>query len=401
MSLKQLVHRDSQMGGDLGTMVHGSIPSTNIEYVESFEDIYLPTSGQYTSGSVLTWQINGVDSYTALDKSYVNVYGYWQAQGNVTNYTNAGATGSPGSALTLANIPFSVVPGFPDTGLFGQQQLFINNQQVSPNRSGDPWIQFFAKIGLNSNVSDESSKPNSLEYLVNTNLATFADVGERLDTLDSPGTAQLTIDGPVGVPIPAAYGENTPPLVNTWYMASAAAPNDTYVNQPLGGLKATHTAVWAGSDGYNLGAQERYNRIISDIQEANGEDITNGLGQTHKGLIQYKYTPQLGAWNLVKLLPDRCDLRLQLTINDAGFYCIGRPFVTSTQGSAAGTGSPADFGFTSPGGTDYCGIDYLSQNGSPIIQFVITRAELVLHRVVLTELTKQQNNLAMLEKPYQ
>ena len=312
--MSQLIHASSQLGGALENMPHGGVPSTNVEVVGSYDDIYLPTSNNFGVGQVVTFQVAGVSDYTDLSKSYVVCTGWWQSTGT----TGAGA-------VNIQDAAFTVVPGWPDSGLFQFQNLYYNGQKVSPARGGDQYIQFVNKALMRRDAGYESDN-RSTHYI-----QSMQDEDYSLYTLDDSNANAL------------------PPT----------AADATTVVQPF----STASAALAAAVG--RGAQARYNRIIKDVAAAGGTLASTG---TATALCQYMYRPELGAWNLGKHLPDRVAMQLELTVADPSFY-------VQASTTAAGTIHSA--------------------------QFNITKMELVLHHVKYRREVIDQNNVAMLEKPYE
>lgn len=253
--MTHLVHEKSQLGGSLATLPHAGIRPTQVDVMESYEEILLPiTSNNYTAGQVVTFQVQPQQDYISLKSSYVRIRGNW------LDYAGAAVTVTDQSA-PVVNFP---------AALFSSVQLFMNESQVSPNRTGDPWISFVDRLLLKREGANENASHTGPLYTFNAGgpalILTQSDVDEglTLDQLDTAGYAALP-------------------------------PNNT---------------IDSVGNPYNNGANMRAGKVFDDVTTA-----ATGLG-----LSEYIYQPCVGAWQVDKYIPDRISLRLNLQIAQRGFY---------------------------------------------------------------------------------
>ena len=281
-------------------MPHGPIPSTNVEVVESYDDVYLPISTGFNAGDVVQFQVAQTGMYTDLSKSYVLCTGNWQTFG--------------GSVFAVVNSGLS--PGFPNTGLFGRQELYYNGGKISPSRDGDQYIQFLHKLLLRKEAGFESDVRGVYAS------QQLPDQDVSIDCLDDPGSIFATLP--------------------------AAGTAGGYAPTPY-------------TSGDNIGALMRRDRVLFDIVQSG----TAAGTETASNAVQYMYRPEIGGWSdLKKYLPDRVAIDLQLTVN-----------------------APTAYGY--------------AQTEAQLFQFVFSKIELILHHVKLRKEVVDQNNLAMLEKPWE
>lgn len=353
--MSQLVHEASQLGGALELQPHSGVPHTQFEIEDIQEDILLPTVADvnaFTPGNVITFQIPGYSMYTDLKKSYVRIRGNWKRHIN----------GAPSTTVTTISQADNCGPlcGFPYT-LFSATNLYYNGARVSPGRGGDIFLCFIDRIMLKRTSGSENMAHNAYgSFLINnqitgTNIVlnagiTVANTQVGTSTVYNFLT-QTSALGATAAAFPYLSGtadvclhQSLDQLDDWQYYQSGSC---------IRGVDGFPTTTAA--DGYgNYGADQRaQSALLNDTPGSDGD----GLG------LEYMYVPCLGGWDIDKLLPDRVEIRLELTVANYG---------ANINSNMAGL----------------------------IWQFQIQYAELILHHVKLNQRVLEQNSLMMIERPF-
>lgn len=342
--MSQLVHEASQLGGALELQPHSGVPHTQFEIEDIQEDILLPTvssPASFTPGNVITFQIPGYSMYSDLKKSYVRIRGNWLGHVN-------GQPSTTTQPITQVddNGPLC---GFPYT-LFSATNLYYNGARVSPGRGGDIFLCFLDRIMLKRTSGSENMAHNAYGAFLSTNTIAMFTVVNAITASNST----IAVDTVTS----ALAGTNSNPTLQI--------TGDVCLNQSLDQLDdwqyyqrgSSLTGISGFGPGLdifgNYGADQRAQAaLLNDTPGTDGD----GLG------LEYMYCPCLGGWDIDKLLPDRVEIRLELTVANYGAN------INSSM-----------TGFT--------------------WQFQIQQIELILHHVKLNQRVLEQNSLAMIERPF-
>ncbi len=323
----QLIHESSQLGGGLEVSPVANLPTTQTEKVASFESVYLADVASYDAGAVVSFTIPQTSTYTDLSKSYVRVRGVFEVRNATATATFVSFPTATISGTT--NTSYSVAKSFPNP-LFSAVDFYLNGAKISPSRGNDPVIHYLDRNLLGNDVS-----------------------------------RKVCLNGY------SQFSDNTTGLI-----AQDAAHDEGYTLDQEDSARMGAVNSIIGGDFSNTGLMARSNRIVSDASETDyGANIAPAE-------VEFLYQPHIGGWLLDgdKLIPDRVEMQLQLTVSDPRYYVIA--WSGSNDALTAAKLATAN------------GVDALTP------RFRITRMELILNQITISPSVMAQNSEAMLTKPW-